>query len=187
MFEIKNIFPTTIYTQENFINEQDCLDALQLFSSVDAHEHLAFDGSAISSHDRQSDILDRHLDLKQKIQKSINLYTSITGYREVKITSSWINKQYPGSVLKEHIHSNSLISGAVYLKADEQSSDLVFQNPNPYSFFIDVNFSTDSNVSFHTIKPKTGMILIFPSWLKHGSDNKPNLSEERIVLSFNTQ
>ena len=42
----------------------------------------------------------------------------------------------------------------------------------------------DRTSSEATYKPITGMLLIFPSWIKHGvTVNKSN--KERIALSFN--
>ena len=42
---------------------------------------------------------------------------------------------------------------------------------------------SSQNVKF---MPTVGDLILFPSWLEHGSDKK-NQSKERIVLSFNTE
>jgi len=36
------------------------------------------------------------------------------------------------------------------------------------------------------ITPEPGLLLMWPSWLAHGSGDDTNMSTERIVVSFNT-
>ena len=61
-----------------------------------------------------------------------------------------------------------------FLKADENSSKLVFQNP------------TSLTKEIHQITPTKGLMVMWPSYLRHGSGDSINKSKERIVLSFNT-
>ena len=84
------------------------------------------------------------------------------------VSNIWINIQNKNSVLLPHTHRNCLISGVVYLLVDKDSSDLVFIN----------------NSKEYRLSPMIGRLILFPSWLMHGSA-KPNKSENRVVLSFN--
>ena len=87
---------------------------------------------------------------------------------------SWCNIQGKDSTLDFHNHPNSVVSGIIFLKVDENSSKLVFQNP------------TSLTKEIHQITPKTGLLVMWPSYLRHGSGDSINKSAERIVLSFNT-
>ena len=46
---------------------------------------------------------------------------------------------------------------------------------------------TNFNYRDVSVKPNIGDLILFPSWLMHGSDNEKNKSNERLVLSFNTK
>ena len=74
--------------------------------------------------------------------------------------------------LKYHKHPGSVISGIVVLKADEHSSKLIFKNP-----------STEETKEMTLT---TGLLLMWPSYLMHGSGDSVNESKDRAVLSFNT-
>ena len=91
-----------------------------------------------------------------------------------KITDSWANIQGEGSILTIHNHPNAVISGVIYLKCDEKSSNLYFRDPN----------SITGNT--HKITPQKGLMVMWPGWLLHGSGTEKNQSEDRIIISFNT-
>ena len=44
---------------------------------------------------------------------------------------------------------------------------------------------TDYSYEYYYFKPQMGTLLLFPSWLKHGSNQVINKSNERILISFN--
>ena len=81
--------------------------------------------------------------------------------------------QGPDSILKYHKHPNSIISGIIYLKVDDDSSKLVFQNP------------TSMTGEVKEITPTNGLMLMW-SFLMHGSGATINKSKERIILAFNS-
>ena len=121
-------------------------------------------------------------DLHNNIQKCIDDFTSSSGLPKCTIANSWVNIQQPVSILKRHIHMSreglSDISGSLYINIDEESSNLLLENPNPYGFFY--------NKANYIIKPGIGDLILFPSWLTHNSD-KINLTKNRIVISFNAK
>ena len=91
-----------------------------------------------------------------------------------RVSQSWCTIQGPDSKLKYHKHPQSIISGIIYLKVDDNSSKLVFQNP------------TSMKGETKEITPTKGLMLMWPSFLMHGSGTTINKSEERIILGFNT-
>ena len=63
------------------------------------------------------------------------------------------------------------------VQVDEKSSKLYFKNPN------NIYFECDEDIC---ITPEPGLLLMWPSWLTHGSGEEKNMSAERIVVSSNT-
>ena len=106
--------------------------------------------------------------------------------QEVKVTSMWsvINKKNASNT--RHIHSNNYISAAYYVKSPENSGDIVFHDPRSVTTFrypkISERNTLNSNV--FSIKPKEGLLVLFPSYLYHSVDLN-RTEEERIVISFN--
>jgi uncharacterized protein (TIGR02466 family) len=130
------------------------------------------------------DDIDKFLSIKQAILYQTNVYARDFGTRPVTLGNSWINIQRRGSELGYHTHPLSVISGALYLKAGPGSSRIRFRSPNPFLDVTDVLTSTSYTSNTAYVGPTVGTLLLFPSWLKHGSDE--NRSDERVVLSYNT-
>ena len=191
-----NAFPTLIVEEPNFISEEECNSLKKLIdynkSYLLNHECLTNGKSSHLLSAELGSFTDNILDktnnsIKKRILEYAKDYAVCTGYSiKNTIDSSWFNIQYQDSILKEHTHPFSTISGILFIKCDNNSSPIVFHNPNPYISIAVTKAkrqkSTFELLSFNAI-PKT--LLLFPSWLKHGSNNIHNLSKERIVISFN--
>lgn len=130
------------------------------------------------------------LGLKKKMQEKINVYIKRLKLKPLKICNSWFSIQDVGGMLKDHSHGSSIVSGAFYVNIDEGSSPLVFENPNHLVVF---NYedvyeqSTSYTSTYFNFYPQKGDLIIFPSWLKHGCNYKPNQTMDRTLISFNTQ
>ena len=108
--------------------------------------------------------------------------------RSPKLGNMWANINPPGGYNAPHIHPNSLFSGVYYIKAPENSGDLVCNEPRagaqlnmpvrkqgrpPKELWREVH-----------LKPIEGRIIIFPYYLWHNVT--PNESNDiRISVSFN--
>jgi uncharacterized protein (TIGR02466 family) len=189
MFE-KNflIFPTVIKRCDDFLNNEECVDIINKIKNISTKEHSTLTkNKAYSSHDKFKNI-NKNLGKKinKKLDDIVNKYANEYGLERLIIDNSWYNIQSKNSSLKKHCHPNSIISGALYLKTDELSSKIYFHNPNPhihFTSFKELNFTNFENISFDV---KTGTLILFPSWLQHGSNFEENQSDERICFSFNT-
>ena len=124
------------------------------------------------------------------IAGSVNVVFKDMGWnlkdQETKITSMWsiINKKNASN--ERHIHSNNYISAAYYVKAPNNCGDIVFHDPRSEATFRHPKISKLNrlNSNVFMIKPKVGLLVLFPSYLYHSVDlNKTD--EERIVISFN--
>jgi len=187
------LFSILVAKHLNFLTKHECEILRNFCITKLTHklkDHCAFNTNSKSTHGNGEDkiltVISKNIKELKKIEKRIEIvldeYTESCNMRKVLLANSWINIQEEKSVLKEHIHPNSVLSAAIFINVDEESSPLVFENPNPYAHFF-ANKIDDLNSS---IKPKNGMMIIFPSWLKHGSNFIENKTKDRIVISFNT-
>ena len=191
MIEYK-LFPTLVGKFEDVLFKDQCNEVVSYIDTRRLKEYPVIIGNADTSFNKQFDILKEFpeplaLSLHTKINTCLHQYVSQYRCAQVELSNSWITFQYPNSRLNKHTHPGSTISGVLYLKTDEKSSPIYFYNPNPFihytSTLIPYSDYLNQSVKF---TPKTGDLLIFPSWLSHGSDNEENMSKERIILSFNT-
>lgn len=181
------IFPSLIKYSNNFLNKEECKEIINLTLNKKLNPHLCLKGKGKSTHDLNSNILINAKNyFLEKINNIINEYATDYGVKRLKLANSWINIQNKNSTLSMHSHPDSIISGALYLKVDKNSSKIYFYNPNPYLNMVNISKQTEFTCENYFFTPKTGDLLLFPSWLKHGSNNEKNNSKERIVLSFNT-
>ncbi len=104
----------------------------------------------------------------------------------VKINNMWAIINTGGSSNHRHQHGNSTISGAYYVRAPENSGDIVFYDPRPAPVYSHPNVINPNllNAQVNGIKPKEGALVLFPSYLDH-SVNENLSNSERIVISFN--
>ena len=77
----------------------------------------------------------------------------------------WVMEYEKGNHAVKHNHWPATLSGVYYIDVEENSSPIIFEN----------NF---------VIKPKNGMLLLFPSIVNH---EVPPSKGKRIVASFNLQ
>ena len=175
-----DLFPTTVHVSNNFISSDDREVMIEKLRKKSACNYEALHGEAVSSFNFPEDIVG-HLGLTKLIQKKLDEYCVVLKIGNLSILNSWFNVQRPGSRLTLHRHSGSMVSGALFLKVDEKSSPLIFEDPRDLATY---NFQ---GYPFEKFYPEPGDLVLFPSWLKHGSEEYINQSDERIVVSFNTE
>ena len=109
---------------------------------------------------------------------------------EFIVSTSWVVKHNPDDWSHEHYHHNSLFSGCVYFDVPENSGDLVFHKDPSHQNFLSstLTFDIDNwnifNSMSWTLEPKEGMVVLFPSQIKH-SVNANMSKQPRYCLSFN--
>ena len=103
------------------------------------------------------------------------------------ITQSWINCNPPGTSHHKHSHTNSILSGVIYLQTDNKTGDINFYRPGIHDAIISHTVSKFEkyNCEFFHFQPKNDQLFLFPSNLVH-SVNPNNSIQDRISLSFNT-
>lgn len=105
---------------------------------------------------------------------------------DVYITNSWKNLTKPNDQHMIHNHSNSIISGVLYIRSSYIQPTISFARGSyPYLLAFKGNEFTPFNSLEWTIPVEDNNIIIFPSSLYHYV--KPNLSDkDRLSVAFNT-
>ena len=121
-----------------------------------------------------------------KIQKAMEDMGWDLSKNKIEIPNIWsiINKK--GSSNAMHIHSNCYLSAAYYVKAPNDCGDIVFHDPRQSRLIRKPKLSKLNKLNGEevNVKPKEGLLVLFPSYLYHSV--KESLSNsERIVISFN--
>jgi uncharacterized protein (TIGR02466 family) len=184
-----NVFPTLVRAVSNFLTVSECSEIVSNIDRSELAAHKALVGNAVSNHisqkERSLESINRYFNIKDRLKLELDRYSETTGISNTDFANSWISIQYKNSELQIHTHPLSAISGVIYLQVDEDSSKLNFFNPNPFMNITEISEYTPYTFGKFWITPKIGDLILFPSWLSHGSDGINN-SDERIILSFNT-
>lgn len=125
--------------------------------------------------------------LKEFVETSVGEYLqSIYAPRNkvgLRITQSWLNYCKPDEWHHKHNHSNSFLSGVLYVKATKEHDRIYFYN----DIYRQLNLPTDNYNLYNSdnwwLEVGTGELFLFPSSLTHMVEP---VKEERISLSFNT-
>ena len=104
--------------------------------------------------------------------------------RSAKIDVMWSNISQEGDYIFPHVHGNSLLSGAFYVKRAGDCNISFFKSLDKYNLMTDAAetrnlFNTDS-CEYECLP---GRLLLFTSDTLHGTARQP--AGEKIVISFN--
>jgi uncharacterized protein (TIGR02466 family) len=185
------LFPTALFAfqlQDHAALDQQLLMLIEHLRTVDPG-HTSDKSNVLGWHS-QGNLFD-HPDaqpLKGWVDRAIAAVAEQMGYGHLTLAAAnaWanINPKYASN--KIHDHANCLLSGVYYVKTPPDSGVLMFYDPRSAKTFYrpplrDFNAYTADAVAHAATE---GLLLIFPSWLKHGVE--PNLGEgDRISISFN--
>ena len=121
-----------------------------------------------------------------ELDKAVEYCRSRVGFPTLKLQNFWININGPGAYHTLHNHQDAMLSGVFYIDIPtENMGDLQFYSGDDAQYYIPDNLSTYNTITstMATYPPKPGMVVIFPSWVKHAV--KQNRSDaERIAISF---
>lgn len=143
-------------------------------------------------------------DVKRKVMNQVNEYLlnylDVDPKHEFYMTTSWMNRYQKNHYAQMHYHSNSLISGVLYLTDCEETADIVFHkdksNTNIFTDTINVDhkeiFDTEHKRSYlyhqreMRLSPKPFDLVLFPSMTNHSVDVNGTNDKTRYTLAFNT-
>ena len=189
--EIKDIFPTPIgfAYNENF-NQQDH----DLLINTEYHFHDEY--QMVVSKEKFILATQPINQIKEFIQAQLVEYgiKTLGTDQPLKFTQSWCTKHdcIPQKTFP-HTHQNSIISGTYYVSADQNTEGITFYKNTDY---------TDRYITWQTnpeymkqhywnwrwckFPVKTGLLVLFPSQLKHAVDGFAISNNLRCSLAFNT-
>lgn len=100
----------------------------------------------------------------------------------VALTELWGVVVPPGLAHDAHLHGNSFVSGVLYLDTGPGSGSIRFHDPRSAGN----GFAPDgeSLAPRITVAPVDGMVLLFPSWLRH-SITANQTGRPRVSMAFN--
>jgi uncharacterized protein (TIGR02466 family) len=106
------------------------------------------------------------------VNSIVYLYSQESHIKYDKLSNYWIQDYYPNQSHERHSHPMSTISGTYYIRANEFAGNLIFHDPNPHTNMTVFN-TNNRNLALFGIKPKKGLLVLFPSWLEHESLPSP--------------
>jgi len=107
--------------------------------------------------------------------------------RKPRLDSLWVNLLKGGGHHSAHIHPHSIISGTLYVEVPKGAGAIRFEDPRLPLMMAAPTRQKDAPKEMHpfvTVKPRSGLLLLWESWLRHevlaGSGRG-----ERLSVSFN--
>ena len=124
-------------------------------------------------------------DLQLLIDKCITEISNSINFPTMKLDNLWFNVNTPGTYNIIHNHPGAIISGVYYIDVPEDNmGNIEFYRSDDSSYYLNGNSETFFGSDRFIYKSITGVLLLFPSWLKHSVQG--NLSKQnRISMSFN--
>lgn len=109
------------------------------------------------------------------------------GGGRLKLESLWVNVLPEGGFHAAHIHPLSVISGTLYVAVPNGAGAIRFEDPRHAMMMAAPPRKAKAareNLSFVSLAPERGTILLWESFLRHDVPQN-RASEERISVSFN--
>jgi uncharacterized protein (TIGR02466 family) len=189
MYNIKHkiLFPTNFY----FV---DLYDEVENKSYKDELIKLSSEtpGNIVSNRNGwQSDIdLWSNPVFKPLLEKSSSIIRTIISdispnVPEFVIRSMWGNVSPNGGFNFTHVHPTGWLSAVYYVDIPSGCPGITFEDPRPAKL-MDFQNSCLVNDSYYDHTPKTGELVLFPSWLPHFV-NVNTTDKTRISISFNVE
>jgi uncharacterized protein (TIGR02466 family) len=199
MSQINLLFSTPLYSKQLADNEfvqvqKEIAAILTQAESVSAEVPSWGDTVKTDYHYRQGDNTANFIEkyrltyLKNSIVNSVHEYAkglNYEFYNPIGIRESWINFNYRGGYQNSHAHAGSVLSGCYYYCSTGQDGDIIFENPNTvFQSSLDFPLNTSVNTLNHQMPTASGLLLLFPSWLRHRV-NVNRSDSTRVSIAFN--
>ena len=185
--QVHSLFPTPVFQSEIPLKE----GWLEYVKTLN-YDRTAMDNGYIS---RDRDIFSHPelRSLKHEISDAVKYFAyghlKISDYVYIDVCRAWGIKHMPNDWAQNHCHMNSVFSGIYYLDVSENSGYLVIEkgqhSTNCFMTTLtpDVNFFNQYTQQSWRVRPKNGMILVFPSQVIHNVE-KNMTDNERYAVAF---
>lgn len=100
------------------------------------------------------------------------------------ITQSWANFTQPGQSHFLHLHTNSLVSGVLYVYMKKEVDSICFLRNSPAQILVTDDQTNPYNTPIHRVSVDVGDLVLFPSALLHEVE-QTNGAHIRVSIAFN--
>ena len=183
----EQFFPTIIYAQDTKLDNQILSNEIITWSKQDEGiTKTNVNGWHSKTNMHEIPIFKTLVNELYKMQHEIFQEEWLDG--EAIMGNMWANINPPGGYNRPHVHPNSHFSGVYYIKAPENSGQIVFNEPRATAHMV-MPRRKEGEPPSHLwrevrVNPLEGRIIMFPAWLWHCVE--PNESNDiRISVSFN--
>ena len=146
----------------------------------------------------KENLLPLKTEIMNQVSEFMHGYLDIHSKHQFVMTTSWCNRYEQNHFIQEHYHSNSLVSGVLFLTDCKDTADIVFHKDKNHTNIctdtVRLDHKDDFDVSqkrsylYHQskigISPEKWDLIMFPSFLNH-SVNVNQSNNIRHTLSFN--
>ena len=129
-------------------------------------------------------------ELKRHLDRHAVAYAKALNFdlaRKPRLDNLWVNILKPGGGHTGHIHPHAIISGTIYIHIPDGASSLKIEDPRLVMMMARPGLTaeaTEAEKPFVYLKPASGTILMWESWLRHEVPAS-RAEEQRISISFN--
>jgi len=191
---IKNLFNVPVFHGKLVDNKRHVTHLKQVAEDVkketDDMTNLPWNCHVWSTYAYDSQLFKRKQfhSVAMDISSQVKEYAIERGWKhdpnELIMTNMFLNYQTKYQYQEYHDHRECIISGVFYIEVpDEENMEIMLYTPLKANYD-DIFFDSDDAQEVIKIKPQTGDILIFPSWLNHGVMSHTS-DTTRISIAFN--
>lgn len=127
-------------------------------------------------------------ELKDIIEEKINMFVNAvlqTTPHKMRLTQSWTNYTDVGEHHHDHYHTNSYVSGVLYIDANREHDKIHFIHPKNKPYLLTTQSYNMYNSESWYFKVGTGDIILFMSHMSHFVSAE-DIQSTRISLAFNS-
>lgn len=184
--EVHELTRPKIYSHLEYLQSKGLIQDKEAFNLFNAKTdgYTSFYGQSLLEIDSFHPVINL---IHESIYRSMNKFHGSNDYL-IHMDSCWFTVYKQGQSVPSHTHPGSYLSGVYYFDAQDDCGDIVFKDPIGCMKDMMLNLSPMKVMDSHAVtavKPKTGMILLFPSWLPHETKPNPHEDKDRIIFSFN--
>jgi uncharacterized protein (TIGR02466 family) len=182
----ENLFPTPIWVSEPEsaekldVYQQELAYVMAVMKDTDMRNPWGDTVETSFKYVNTVNIIEHMPEFKNFVMKNVRSYVKTPeNYPDpVVIRESWWNISRRGGFQHWHAHAQNDISGVWFYQTSGTDGNLMMKPEG--SGLANSIFSP----GFHSVFPKVGKLVMFPSWLEHAVWMN-NTDSERITVSFN--
>jgi len=185
-------FPTPVWWEDTNIDNTPIIELCNKLRNDDPNGRKISNNGGWQSSDfkpnEHTEFADFVIAVTNKSLQCLNDYGYVQNAYKLEMLNAWFNINQEGNSNQIHTHGGSFISGVYYAKANTDQSELIFYKNFTEDYIItsagDIEQFTPISGATCRYPPKTGRLVLFPSYIPHGV--MPSTSkDERISLAFN--